>query len=194
MKGRESGMPGKEAWEGFFEPARLLKVMGLGRHVENVVEFGCGYGTFTIPAARLVSGTVYAIDIDAECIRMTQQEAKRQGIKASKFIERDFIENGTGLEDSSVDYAMLFNILHVEHPLGLLQEARRVLKPDGRVGIVHWNYDPATPRGPSMDIRPTPQQCIQWAQASGFSSPEQLDLPPYHYGIILRKGSKLEPT
>lgn len=188
MKGRESGMPQKDVWEGFFHPAEILRVMGLGSHVGDVVEFGCGYGTFTIPAATLVRGTVYAIDIETECIQMTQQAAARQGLKKIKTITRDFLESGTGLDSASVDYAMLFNILHVEQPHALLREAWRVLKPGGRVGIIHWNYDPTTPRGPSMEIRPTPQQCIQWAQASGFAGPGRHNLPPHHYGIVLRKG------
>ena len=38
---------------------------------------------------------------------------------------------GTGLADAAVGYAMLFNILHIEDPVGLLQEARRVLAPGG---------------------------------------------------------------
>lgn len=39
-------------------------------------------------------------------------------------------------------------IENFEHTLTLL--------PDGRLGIMHWNHDPATPRGPSMTIRPRP--------------------------------------
>ena len=38
----------------------------------------------------------------------------------------------------------------------LLREARRVLEPGGLLGVMHWNYDPATPRGPSMDIGSPP--------------------------------------
>ncbi|MDP3143663.1 MAG: class I SAM-dependent methyltransferase, partial [Candidatus Omnitrophota bacterium] len=85
----------------------------------------------------------------------------------------------------SVDYAMLFNILHLENPVGLLRETERILKKGGKVGITHWNYDPTTPRGPSMDIRPKPEQCIEWAGKAGFADPQQFDLKPYHYGIVM---------
>ena len=44
---------------------------------------------------------------------------------------RDFVAVGTGLPDSSVGYAMLFNILHCEAPGILLKEAWRVLVPEG---------------------------------------------------------------
>ena len=193
MKGRESGMPPKEVWEGFFSPTGILELMGLHHDVSDVAEFGCGYGTFTIPAARMVRGTVHAIDIDAAMVAATRQAADQQGVQNVNTILRDFMAAGTGLEAESVDYTMLFNILHVEHPQKLLQEAWRILKPGGRVGIIHWNYDPATPRGPSMEIRPKPQQCIEWAKAAGFANPERHNLPPYHYGVILKTRSDSAP-
>ena len=55
----------------------------------------------------------------------------------------------------------------------------------GLLAIIHWNHDPDTPRGPSMDIRPTPDDCVRWVEAAGFTIlAAQVDLPPYHYGII----------
>ena len=68
-------MPHKEMWEGFFDPAQILAVMGLGEDVTDAVEFGCGYGTFTIPAAKVMRGTVHAIDIDAGMIAKTKEAA-----------------------------------------------------------------------------------------------------------------------
>lgn len=189
MKGRESGMPQKEMWEGFFSPDRILEIMKLDRHVHDVVEFGCGYGTFTIPAARIVKGTVYAIDIEADMVHATEKETGKAGLHNVKTILRDFMAKGTGLKDASVDYVMLFNILHIEHPEILLKESYRILRPEGKLGIIHWDYDPATPRGPLMDIRPKPEQCIVWAEEAGFVNSEQFDLQPYHYGIVMRKGT-----
>lgn len=187
MKGRDSGMPHKEMWEGFFNPAQILAVMGLGADVTDAAEFGCGYGTFTVPAAKIIRGTVHAIDIDAEMIAGTKEAAAEAGLKNIRTIRRDFTAEGTGLKDESVDYVMLFNILHIEDPGMLLREAWRILRSGGKLGIIHWNYDAATPRGPSLEIRPKPEQCIRWAQESGFSDPVQHDLKPYHYGIVLFK-------
>ncbi len=190
MKTRQSGMPDEQTWDGFFDPAGILAKLGLTRTCGDVVEFGCGYGTFTIPAGRLVSGTVYALDIEPEMVEATRTEAAAQGLTNIRACLRDFVAEGTGLPDGSVDYAMLFNILHAESPTELLREAYRILAPRGRVGIIHWNYDPSTPRGPSMDIRPRPEQCRDWAEAVGFrpSRPGTIDLAPYHYGMMLRKG------
>jgi ubiquinone/menaquinone biosynthesis C-methylase UbiE len=186
MKGRESGMPPQEMWENFFNPLEILKTMGLGE-AKDAVEFGCGYGTFTIPAARTIRGTIYAIDIESEMTEATEKEAENEGLYNVKTMSRDFMSEGTGLPSESVDYVMLFNILHIENPEIMLHEAWRILKQCGKLGIIHWNHDAATPRGPSMDIRPKPSDCINWAQSVGFVQPKQYDLKPYHYGIVVGK-------
>ncbi|MDD5594483.1 MAG: class I SAM-dependent methyltransferase [Candidatus Margulisbacteria bacterium] len=187
MKIRDSGMPEREMWEGFFSPEKILETLGLGSNVINAAEFGCGYGTFTIPAARLITGKLFAFDIEPEMVAVTKEETARQEIKNVEVVLRDFMADGTGLKPESVDYAMLFNILHLEDPVALLLEANRILKQNGKIGIIHWNYDSSTPRGPLMDIRPRPEQCIEWAKQAGFSDPRQFDLKPYHYGIVMSK-------
>jgi len=189
MKIRDSGMPERSIWDGFFSPEKTLATLGLNNKIRDIAEFGCGYGTFTIPAAKVISGKIYALDIEPDMIQLTNEEAKKHGLNNVKTIQRDFMAEGSGLPDESVDYVMLFNILHLEKPLLLLSEANRILKKNGKLGIIHWNYDPKTPRGPSMDIRPKPEQCIKWAEASGFRDPVQFDLKPYHYGIVLKKGT-----
>lgn len=187
MKARESGMPRRDIWESFFDPVEVLGKLGLDGRVNDVAEFGCGYGTFAIAAAGIIKGKIHAFDIEPEMIRITREEAERQGLNNVQTVLRDFAAEGCGLPDESVDYAMLFNILHIENPGKLLGEAWRILKKGGKLGVIHWNYDPTTPRGPSLDIRPKPEQCIQWAQAAGFINPKQYDLKPYHYGIVLIK-------
>lgn len=74
MKVRDSGMPDEEMWAGFFDPFKVLEVLGLGRGVQDVVEFGCGYGTFTLAAAGIASGTVHAFDIEPEMVEVVRQK------------------------------------------------------------------------------------------------------------------------
>ena len=100
---------------------------------------------------------------------------------------RDFSVKGSGLENHSIDYVMLYNILHVYKPEFLLKEAFRILKLGGWLGIIHWKYDATTPRGPPMGIRPKPEQCKYWAESDGFSFVKEFDLEPYHYGLLFRK-------
>lgn len=189
MKTRESGMPDEPMWAEFFSPAETLQALGLHAGVGDVVDFGCGYGTFAVPAAKVVRGTVHAIDIAPEMVAATKGKAEAEGVRNVLAYERDFVAHGTGLPGSSAGYAMLFNILHCEEPAVLLAEAWRVLAPAGLLAVMHWNYDPSTPRGPSMSIRPRPEQCLAWATSAGFElvGPKMVALPPHHYGIVLRK-------
>jgi SAM-dependent methyltransferase len=187
MKVRESGMPDRSTWEGFFSPADILEKLGMDGQVKDVAEFGSGYGTFTIPAAKLIKGVVYALDIEPDMINITNAEAMKQALGNVRAMVRDLLADGSGLPNQSVDYAMLFNILHLENPELLVKEAYRVVKDSGKLGIIHWNYDSSTPRGPSMDIRVKPEQCIDWATKGGFVEPKQFDLKPYHYGILMTK-------
>ncbi len=187
MKIRESGMPDQNMWEKFFDPQKIITSLGINKQIRDVAEFGCGYGTFTIPVAKVISGMIYALDIEPEMIQMTAEKAQKQKISNVKTVLCDFMAQGSSLPDASVDYVMLFNILHLDNPTVLLGEAWRILKAGGKLGLIHWNYDPATPRGPSMEIRPKPEDCIKWAESIGFRCPVRYDLKPYHYGIVFIK-------
>lgn len=188
MKTRESGMPSEEMWQTFFSPTETLLLLGLESTMATVVDFGCGYGTFTIPAAQITGGTVHAFDVEADMIAATRRKADQSNLLNVRLHQRDFVSEGTGLSSASVDYVMLYNILHAEKPEQLLSEAFRILRRSGTLGIMHWNYDPQTPRGPPMNIRPKPEQCASWAESSGFKIEKQwVDLPPYHYGITAKK-------
>ena len=86
-------MPSESAWEGFFDPAAALRSLGLCEACRDVVEFGCGYGTFTIPAASIVTGTVYALDINRDMIKRTAEKATAHRLTNVVAIECDFVED-----------------------------------------------------------------------------------------------------
>ena len=187
MRIRDSDLPTEEEWAKFFNPNRTLKLLGVKYRIKDVADFGCGYGTFTIPAAQMISGKIYALDIEPEMVRTVDRKAKEFNLNNVVAILRDFMSEGSGLKDLSVDFVFLFNILHTENPVYLLREAYRILTHGGKAGIIHWNYDETILDGPSMDIRPKPEQCRHWAESAGFHFEKQFDLKPYHYGIVMEK-------
>ncbi len=188
MKVRDSGMPDEAMWDRFFDPSDILSRLGLTPETSSAVDLGCGYGTFTIPAARRIDGTVHGFDIEPEMIAVTGSKAKSAGLTNVQLHLRDFVSEGTGLPDASVGFVMLFNILHAEHPDRLLHEAYRILAPGGTAAVMHWVSDRLTPRGPSLDIRPSPADCLKWMTGAGFTIEDGVvDLPPYHFGIVGRK-------
>jgi SAM-dependent methyltransferase len=188
MKIRDSGMPEEQMWQGFFDPQAILSKLGFASIEGDVADFGCGYGTFALAAAACTKGTVHAFDVDPKMIAATAQKAKDLRLGNVRPVLRDFVEGGTDLPDSSVAYAMLFNILHAEKPLPLIREASRILTPGGTLAVVHWIHDASTPRGPALSIRPRPEQCQQWMVEAGFKIVRPLvPLPPYHYGVVGRR-------
>lgn len=189
MKLRESGMPEESYWETLFAVELILDRLQIDEHLRDVVELGCGYGTFTLPVARRISGTLRTFDIDAGMVEKTDRRASAGKIGNIVCEQRDVFLEGFGVAPESQDACLLFNILHCEEPLRLLHEAARVVRPAGFVHVIHWRHDPATPRGPSMEIRPRPEQIVDWAEQAGIlASPDPLlDLPPWHYGIRLHR-------
>ena len=171
MKLKESSMPEEKMWKKFFNPDNVLKTLGIDNSIINMADFGCGYGIFTIPAAKIIRGKIYAIDIEPEMIKVTQTKARKNKLNNVETMLRDVMAEGSGLRNESVDYAMLFNVLYTtEQPKRLLKEAYRILKP-----------------GPPMDMRPKPEQCIEWGKSSGFELQKKYDLKPYHYGMVFKK-------
>lgn len=187
MKVRDSGMPEEEMWSEFFDAKAILEQMQLTSELENVVDLGSGYGTFSVPAAKVVTGTVHAFDIEPQMTELIQNKAIHLNIKNIELHLHDFVAHGSGLAADSIDYVMLFNILHHTSPKQLLDETYRILKHGAKAGIVHWRSDIPTPRGPQLDIRPTPEQCKKSALTSGFVISKELILEPYHFGIVIQK-------
>lgn len=186
MKLRESGMPEEQYWETLLDANAILGRLDVGPRLGNVLEIGCGYGTFTIPVARRVSGVVTALDIDPDMVEMTRLRASRAGLANVDAIVRDAHADGFGVPPRSQDACLLFNLLHCEEPELLLAGAARAVRTGGEVLAIHWRYDPDTPRGPAMAIRPRPGQIIEWAEATGAlkAAGGAIDLPRWHYGLV----------
>ena len=187
MRIRESGMPELEHWESLFDPAALLDALGFRKSLGEVVDFGCGYGTFALALAERTSGTVYAVDGDPAMLGLTQKRAREAGLGNVVPIEGDLTADGSVLPPSSVDAVLIAHLLHgeVAENVALLAEARRALRPGGQLGVVHWRRDVETPRGPPLTMRPTLDQFSEWAQEAGFfvDEIERRVLSEHHWGI-----------
>ena len=96
-KARESGMPDEVYWETFFDVDCLIERMFDGADGEgDVVEFGSGYGTFTLAAARHTTGAVFALDIEPALIDNVQLRATAQGVTNVQATVRDLSPTAQG--------------------------------------------------------------------------------------------------
>nr|VFJ53381.1 MAG: Methyltransferase domain-containing protein [Candidatus Kentron sp. DK] len=187
MKARDSGMPEEKYWSSFFDAECIIKRL-FGGHIRgDIVEFGSGYGTFTLPAAKDTDGRVFALDIEANSIERLHREAEKAAIGNIRAEVRDFVADGTGLNGESQAHAMIYNLLHLENPVALLNEAHRVLRPGGVLSVIHWRSDIPTPRGPAPEIRPTPALCREWMENARFRFIRNVELSEccrFHFGMV----------
>lgn len=183
-------MPSEEMWETFFSPYDLIGQLGINNNIRVLVDVGCGYGTFLLPMSEVVNVKVIGIDIDEEMIKVCEEKSKDGNHTKIELIHGDISAKAAmaKLEQyrGQIDYVTLFNILHCEEPANLLKNVYDILNSEGRIGIIHWKYQ-TTPRGPSMEIRPRPEMIINWANKAGFVFEKQIELEPYHYGLIFKK-------
>jgi len=70
----------------FKKPERILREMGIQKG-QTVLDYGCGIGSFSIPAAKMVGndGIVYALDIHPLAIKAVEKKKlKRKESQTSK--------------------------------------------------------------------------------------------------------------
>ena len=89
-------MPAVEQWESYFDVVGILECLGCRDLSGDAIEFGCGYGTFTVPLARMILGTVFALDIDPLMVAATAARTSQIGLKNIIIEQRDFVAQGCG--------------------------------------------------------------------------------------------------
>ncbi len=108
----------------------ILNEVGI-RSGMRVLDYGCGPGSYTLPASRMAgkTGRVYALDMHPLALASVRRLRARRKLTNVTTILSDC---NTGLGESEVDVALLYDVLHdVEDPTPLLRELHRVLKPQG---------------------------------------------------------------
>ena len=90
----------------------VLERIGI-RKGQTVLDFGCGYGTYTIPAAKILGeqGRVYALDKDKEALDEMMQKAGLGGLKNIEKMETSG-KLEIELTNESVDVVLLFDVFH----------------------------------------------------------------------------------
>ncbi|MDD1778264.1 MAG: class I SAM-dependent methyltransferase [Candidatus Helarchaeota archaeon] len=101
----------------------------------QVLDFGCGPGSYSIAAAEVVgeTGKVYAVDIHPLAIERVQQRALKKGLKNIEAIRTDC---QTGLPNNSLDLILMFDVFHqLKNPDSILGELARILKPNAYLAL-----------------------------------------------------------
>src|SRR4030042_3238626 len=127
--------------EGFLDPNEVLKKLKLKEGMK-AVDFGSGSGGWTIPLAKILEmGKVYALDISEEALSALKGKAQAEKVTNIETLKED-VEKGTTLPGDMADLVLLTNVLFETYDKhGVIEEAKRVLKPGGRMLIVDWIKD-----------------------------------------------------
>jgi ubiquinone/menaquinone biosynthesis C-methylase UbiE len=118
--------------------AEFLKRIGINKG-DNVLDFGCRVGHYTIPAAEVIGdeGVVYAIDTEERSLLELEQKMKALNFTNIRII-KTFGQLSLSLEEESIDVVLLYDVLHYLKEAErekLYQETFRVLKKNGLLSV-----------------------------------------------------------
>lgn len=105
----------------------------------TIADIGAGTGYHSRRFAQLVgdAGTVYAVDIQPEMLRLLEQNLASRGIRNVRSVLGAVAD--TKLPQASIDLAVMVDVYHeFEYPYEMLESIVRAVKPGGRVAFVEF--------------------------------------------------------
>jgi ubiquinone/menaquinone biosynthesis C-methylase UbiE len=172
----------------FTNPEQNILHLGLKEGM-RVADFGSGIGSYAKAVSYRVgiTGKVYAIEVQKDLVKKLESDIKNWGISNIDCIWGDIeTKGGTKISDNSMDAVIISNVLfQTEDKLGLIDEARRILKKEGKVLLVDWS-DSFDGMGPSKESVVHESMAKELFEKRGFNFLEKISTTVHHYGIIFK--------
>lgn len=169
----------------FTNPQQNILHLGLKEGMV-VADFGAGAGFYSRACSERVglSGKVYAIEVQKDLVKKLESELKNWKISNIDCIWGDIEKvGGTKLGDYSVDAVIISNVLfQTEDKLGVIDEAGRILKKEGKVLVVDWNDESYMGKDGGYYI--SEDKIRELFEKRGFRFTEKISTTSTHYGII----------
>ena len=149
---------------------------------QTIADVGAGTGYFSLPLSRAVGavGKVYAIDAQTEMLSLLRQKIDTACVRNVELIHAE--ADQTILPKSSCSLFFLANIWHeIEAQVGVLREAIRVLKPEGRVAILDWRADVDPEHGPPLLHRVNASDAMESLRSAGFEQIASAEVGRYSW-------------
>ncbi|EFL51181.1 Methyltransferase type 11 [Solidesulfovibrio fructosivorans JJ]] len=153
------------------------------------LDAGCGLGEYALEAARRVgpTGMVHAFDVNPGCIEDLASQAAALGLSHLHAAVVD-ITRPLPLADASITVGLLGTVLHIpavtRAMATVFTEMRRVLRPDGRLGVVECNQHFF--HGPPLPLRLAAGRITGELESCGFQPLGITDMG-YNYLSLYRK-------
>ncbi len=170
----------------FLNPEKFIDKLNLQNDF-IAAEFGCGPGGFALVLAKkLDKGVVYGLDIQEEPISALWGRAKNQGLSNIKTIKCNLEEpQGSTLQDNFLDLVVVSNVLfQTEEKEAMLKEAKRILKPKGKLLAVEWR--PEAPFGP-QEGRTSFEEIQKIMRLLEMELVEKIPAGTYHWAALFEK-------
>lgn len=167
-------------------PEEILTDAGVKAGI-TFLDIGCGNGFFTLPAARMVgsSGHVYGLDSNHQAIDEIRTNAAAESL--NNLVLRVGSAEDTILCESCADIVFFGIVLHDFQDASLvLKNARRMLKPDGRLVDLDWKKI-NMPFGPPLSIRFDEATASRLIESAGLKITSVAESGNYHYVILARQ-------
>ena len=172
--------PKRDEWQ---KPHEVITALAL-KPDAAVADLGAGTGYFAARLAKMLpSGTIYAVDVEADMVRYLAERAKREGLKNVKPV--------AGLPDDprlpeKVDLILLVDVYHhIEQRERYFRRLTDSLKPGGRIAVIDFRLD--SPEGPPKRVRVAPERVKAELRAAGLALRQELDFLPHQYFLVFSR-------
>ena len=122
--------------------SKMLSEAGIGEG-QSVLDFGCGSGTYSIPAAELVgrNGRIYSLDVSQGALNKVSRKAEKEGLDNIVTL----LSSGNvdiPIDNETLNHVLLIDVLQeISDKEPLLEEIHRILKPEGQMTVYPMHID-----------------------------------------------------
>ena len=154
----------------------------------TLCDLGCGNGFYTFELARRVGprGTVYAVDIQPEMLRMLAERATHEGLRNIRPVLGTVVD--PRLPVGEIDLVLCVDVYHeFSHPEAMLARIRESLAAGGQLVLAEFRgEDPAVPIKPLHKM--TKAQIRGELEPAGFRIAREFDRLPWQHLVFLEAG------
>ncbi len=147
----------------------------------TVCDMGCGNGFHTLKMAKMTGpkGTVMAVDVQPEMLKLLRDRTEKEGLENITPILGSF--HNPRLPPNSIDLILLVDVYHeFSHPVTMLKAMRESLRPEGVIVLVEFRAeDPKVPIKPLHKM--SKEQILKELPANGFKLVKDYDKLPWQH-------------
>ncbi len=165
-------------------PEYIIERMNLD-NPGTILDIGAGTGFFSNEFSKIAGvDKLYALDIAEEMIQWMKEHLAP---KNSKIVPQKMQEDKIGLESSMADAIIMINVHHeFHHPIRILNEVNRLLRPGGKLAIVDWAKK-ETDHGPPVEKRYTISQIKEQLEEIPFDNIQSYEELSNHFLIVAER-------